>query len=97
MKLRDENVNDYTPQTWTHLKKLRNEAGTHLSNNEFDKAFECILDIKRDVKRRKLAPGTFDNLLNEVLAIGVEMSTDDMLTVNFYNYMMKYINRLQSV
>jgi hypothetical protein len=80
---------DITEQEFEYFRKIRNEAGTFLSENNFEAAFEGILSIKRDVKQSNLHPSTFDNLLNEVVAIGGELSAEKTVTLaKFEQFMM---------
>lgn len=88
---------DPTNEDVEHLRLMRNRAGEYMSNREFAKCFEAILDIKRDVKARKLPPNTFENLLEEVIGIGHNLTDDPMIIVEFGTYIAKHQGRLSAV
>lgn len=79
-------VNDQNQADFEHLRLMRNNAGEYIAKYEFNKAFEAILDLQRDIKKRQLHQNTFTNILNEIIAIGCELSGDAMMKVKFYQY-----------
>lgn len=89
--------NDITVEQYQHFRLMRNRAGEYLAKGENAKSFEAILDMKRDVKAKKLHPSTFDNLLSEVIAIGHELNGDAMILIDFGQYVAKHIDRFNSV
>ena len=91
------NYNDITEKQFEHFRVMRNRAGEYLAKGDFAKSFEAILDMKRDVRIKKLHPTTFDNLLSEVIAIGHELNGDPMILIDFSQYVSKHLDRFQSV
>lgn len=90
MDYRDQTMDDFN-----HLKLMRNRAGEYISKREFKKAFEAILDIKRDITKRKLHPSNFDNILDEILVIGEGLTDDVTITFDFLNFLNARSNRLK--
>ena len=91
-------VNDVNIFDIQHLRKLRNEAGEYLAVNDFNRAFEAILDMKRDIKSRHLEPSMFNNLLNEAIAIGCDQSIDKKITlVKFERYLLLNHEKLMAI
>ena len=82
-------VEDQKESDFEHLRVMRNRAGEYVANYEFNFAFEAILDLQRDIKKRQLHKDTFDNILNEVIAIGCELSGDALMRVKFESYIKK--------
>jgi hypothetical protein len=89
--------NDITEKEFQHFRLIRNRAGEYLAKGQFALSFEAILDMKRDVKRRKLHPQTFDNLLSEVIAIGNELNGDSVILIDFSQYVSRNIDRFNKV
>ncbi|GAJ03426.1 unnamed protein product [marine sediment metagenome] len=84
---------DITTKQVETLRFARNTAGNYMANRQFDRAFECLLDIKRDLEVRKIHPKTFDNILEEVFAIGAELSgQSEMITIDFAAYIGKRLH-----
>lgn len=90
--------NDVTVFDIRHLRFLRNAAGEYIAVNDFNRAFEAILDMKRDIKTRNLEPSMFNNLLNESIAIGCDQSIDKKITlVKFERYLLLNHEKLLAI
>jgi hypothetical protein len=89
------NYNDQNEIDFNHLRKMRNQAGEYMSKLQFDLAFEAILDIQRDIQVRGLHPSNFENILEEIIAIGIGLTGDNMVAVKFGAYLAKHRHQIQ--
>lgn len=80
---------DLNTKQLKELNQYRNGAGQYLANKEFSKAFECLLAIRQYLKTNKLEVDMmFFNLLEEIIAIGIELSEDDsLILIGFKQYL----------
>lgn len=85
---------DQTEADFQHLKLMRNRAGEYMAKNNFNLAFEAVLDLQRDINKRKLHPSTFDFILDEIIAIGTGLNDDPMIAVKFGAYIAKNFHKL---
>lgn len=86
---------EYSLYDYETLRSFRNAAGEYMAVHDFAKSFEALRGAKAYIKRENLPLNTFDMLLNEVVAIGVELSADNEITAELFSrYLVKNAGKL---